>query len=455
LIGIGGTGMSAIARVLRGQGYRVTGSDRNPGDLASALVLEGASVIIGHDAANVVGADAVIVTSAAAADHVEVAAARAAGIPVYKRSDIIADIIGEKIRCIAVAGTHGKTTTTAMITHMKLKRGETPGYIIGGTLPLTGKNGEAAGDRGYSFVIEADEYDYMFLGLRPDVAVVTNIEWDHPDLFKTPEAFYDAFVQFTGKIRRGFLSALVVCADDEGAMQLGEMYKAQGGRVITYGIDNPDANFRAYNLVSDADGSHFTLNDYDGQPIDYHLPVPGRHNVLNALAAVAAIAVEVYDTIFENLSHLEGFIGVGRRFQIDGERDGVVVANDYAHHPTAIRATLEAARSRYPDRAIWAVWQPHTFSRTQALWDDFALSFVNADHVLVTPIYAAREDPIPGVDGEAMARAITLRGHKDTRFVESFAEAVELLNREVTAPAVIMILSAGDAPQIGRAFLGR
>lgn len=414
-IGIGGAGLSAIARILLERGVAVSGSDRTPNPLAEALRRDGAHVVYGHDAANVAGADAVIVTSAAAPDHVEIVAAKAAGIPVYKRADVIAAIMAGQA-AICVAGTHGKTTTTAMIAHILRQTGRDPSYIVGGTLPLTGTN--AGVGRGGAFVIEADEYDYMFLGLRPDVAVVTNVEWDHPDFFPTPESMQDAFRRFIALIPPD--GTLIACADDPGAAAL--MAEARC-HVIPYGLPS--------------------------SPIS--LPIPGRHNLYNAHAAILAAGTQgaPFD---EAAAALESFTGAGRRFDVRFDRDGIAVIDDYAHHPTAIRATLEAARSRYPDRALWAVWQPHTFSRTRALWADYLGAFADADHVVVTDIYAAREHP----DGATTAaRFVAELRHPDAHHTPSLEDAAALLDAEVCAPAAILIMSAGDAPGIGVRFLER
>ncbi len=412
-IGIGGAGLSAIARILLERGVVVSGSDRTASPLVEALRRDGARVVYGHDAANVAGADAVIVTSAAPPDHVEIAAAKAAGIPVYKRADVIASIMAGQT-AICVAGTHGKTTTTAMITHILRETGRDPSYIVGGTLPLTGTN--AGVGRGRAFVIEADEYDYMFLGLRPDTAVITNIEWDHPDFFPTPEAVLDAFRRFIALIPPK--GTLIGCADDPGAAAL--MAEAPC-RVIPYGFPAT--------LIP--------------------LPIPGRHNLYNAHAAILAAGTQ--GVPFEDAAAaLAGFTGAGRRFDVRFDRDGLAVIDDYAHHPTAIRATLEAARARYPHRALWAVWQPHTFSRTRALWADYLGAFADADHVVVTDIYAAREQP----DGvTTAARFVAALRHPDAHHAPSLEDAAALLNARVRAPAVLLIMSAGDAPQIGIRFL--
>ncbi len=450
LIGIGGAGMSAIARVLLGMGYRVTGSERLRSDIIAWLVYEGAAVIIGHDAINVIGAQAVIVTSAAANDHVEVVAARAAGIPVYKRSDILADLTAGK-RVIAVAGAAGKTTTTVMIAHMLMALGRDPSYIIGGVLPKTGKNGGVG--KGQEFVIEADEYDNMFLGLAPDIAIITNIVWDHPDFFPTEADMIASFRRFADRITaRG---TLIVTGGDRHARALSDSFGAgQPNAKSQFSLRVSSAaqdEVRIMEVRAEPDVTHFRLRlNADDEPLSVQLAIPGTHNIFNAANALTALSILGITDFAPALAALATFKGTARRFELMGEVGGVAVIDDYAHHPIKIRAVLQAARSRYPGRAIWVVWQPHTFSRTQALWEDFASAFDDCDHVLVTPVYAAREEAIPGIDGISIAGALR---HSDARFVPSFDNAVSMLLRGVEAPAAILILSAGDAPQIGRAYL--
>lgn len=438
--------MSAIARVLAQKGYRVSGSDRTETDLTRALAGEGIVVDVGHAAENVAGADLVVITSAVPSGHIEVAAAHAQRIPVYKRADIAADMMrGQTAICIA--GAHGKTTTTSMTAHILLTTGHDPSYVIGGVLPTTGRNGGYG--KGRAFVIEADEYDHMFLGLRPDIAVVTTVEWDHPDFFPTPAMMRDAFDRFAALLPADGL--LVVCADDAGALATGQLRAQAGGRVVFYGIDHPLAAWRAVGIRVTPLETRFAVEQDDRYLGEVALKIPGTHNINNALAAL--IAAETQGVPFaESAAALGTFEGAGRRFDVRGEVAGVIVVDDYAHHPTAIRVTLAAARARYPGYALWAVWQPHTYSRTQALLDDYSLSFAAADHVLVTDIYAAREQPMPGVNCEAVADAIQ---HQDVRCVPALHEAAETLLREVRAPAVLMIMSAGDAPEIGAEFLRR
>lgn len=445
IVGIGGFGMSALARVLLQQGYYISGSDRRPNALTQALAQEGAVIHTGEDAQNVMGAEMVLASSAVPADHVELAMARALNIPVYKRADAIADIMSGQTS-IAVAGTHGKTTTTAMITHLLIETGRDPSYIIGGVLRNTGQN--AGVGRGDAFVIEADEYDHMFLGLRPQVAVVTNVEYDHPDFFKTPRDLVQAFNLFVDLLPEDGL--LVACADDPTAAILAQNRLVAGWPVITYGAHNPQAGWQVTNLHIDS--QYQTVFDVvrEGQQIGTaRLQLPGEFNALNALAAL--IVADNQGVPFDEAAQaLATFQGAGRRFQARGEVAGVLVIDDYAHHPTAIRATLEAARQRFPARKIWAVWQPHTYSRTETLWDAYVTAFEAADHVLLTDIYAAREAPVDGISGAALAEAIK---HPHVRHFSTFEEITRHLLDHVQPPAAVLILSAGDAPLIGVDYL--
>lgn len=473
-IGIGGVGLSAIARVLLQKGYGVSGSDRASNDYTRALDYEGATIYEGHAAHNVDGADAVIVTSAAASDHVEIAAARAQNIPVYKRSDIIADVTqGQNV--VAIAGSHGKTTTTAMTAHILSETGRHPSYIIGGTLATTGSNANFG--TGDSFVIEADEYDNMFLGLRPQTAVITNVEWDHPDFFPTPEDFQRSFTRFADLLPEDGL--LITCGDDPVAFEMAYARRGAGLPAATYSLmdapfsgnrgrvgrgraagrslisemvdQSPQGLWRGVNLRTQAGGTVFELLHWGTSIGTIRLQLPGRHNALNAMAAIIAAYSQGVPPA-EGVAALATFEGTGRRFDLRGEVDGVAVIDDYAHHPTAIRVNVQAVRQRYPDCEVWAVWQPHTYSRMQALWNDYLTAFADADHVLVTDIYAAREQPIPEVNSAAFVSDIY---HRDARHTPSLNDAVAVLDANVFGPAVILIMSAGDAPQIGIDFLKR
>lgn len=443
-IGIGGAGLSAIARVLMERGSIVSGSDLVLSGAAEALAQDGACIYIGHRAEQVAGADAVIVSSAVREDNVEVRAAQAAAIPVLRRAEVVGHLMEGHIG-IAVAGTHGKTTTTAMIATILWEAGLDPTFIVGGTLLGPGVNARAGG--GPHFVVEADEYDRMFLGLSPQVGVVTNVEHDHPDCYPTFADFRAAFAEFVARIPPDGL--LVACGDHLEARELGQERRARGGRVVFYGREQ-GAKWTARRAHPNPSGGMDFLAVRSGRILgEVRLRVPGEHNVLNALAALA-VAEEVGVPFPTARAVLSEFRGVGRRFEIKGEMEGVAVVDDYAHHPTEIRATLAAARQRFPGRPLWAVWQPHTYSRTKTLLREFARAFDQADHVVVLPIYAARESNPLGVSS---ADVVAAMDHPDARVVASREEAVALLGAEVRPGDVVLTLGAGDGDKVGEWLL--
>ncbi len=443
-IGIGGAGLSAIARVLMEQGATISGSDLSLSPAAEALERDGARVYIGHRAEHVAGAEVVIASSAIREDNVEVQAARAAGIPVLRRAQVLGKLM-EGRTGIAVAGTHGKTTTTAMVATVLWEAGLDPTFIVGGTLVGSGVNARAGG--GPHFVVEADEYDRTFLGLSPQVAVVTNVEHDHPDCYPTFEDFRAAFVEFVARIPPDGL--LVTCWDHPAARELGRKRQDQGGRVVFYGRER-GAEWTARQVHANPSGGTDFYAVRSGRTLgEVRLRVPGEHNVLNALAALA-VADEVGVPFPTARAALGGFRGVERRFEVKGEAEGVIVVDDYAHHPTEIQATLTAARQRFPGRPIWAVWQPHTYSRTKALLEEFARAFDQADHVVVLPIYAARESDTLGVSS---ADVVARMHHPDVQAVGSREEAVALLGTEVQPGDVVITLGAGDGDKVGEWLL--
>lgn len=450
-IGIGGTGLSAIARILLEKGNVVTGSDRLMSPLAKAVEAAGATVFIGHDPANITGADIIVRSSAIPDDNTEVQAAYSAGISVMKRADLLEKILKE-YQVIAIAGTHGKTTTTAMIAWILESLGMDPSYIIGSVSINLGKNARA-GMSSY-FVIEADEYDRMFLGLNPAIAVVTNIEHDHPDCYPTEEEFRIAFAQFVRRLKPD--GVLLASVDDAGSRRLSEEVSMTGKRVKSYGIEvanvTSKADYTAVNLIANEIGG-FTFDvSIKGRPIGNHagntqvaLQVPGRHNVSNALAALGVI--DVMQLSVEKASvALSKFRGTERRFQVKGEPNNILVIDDYAHHPTEIRATLAAARARYPDRNIWAVWQPHTYSRTRALFYEFSEAFLDADNIIVMDVYAARETlPADGFSSKQIVDGIS---HANVFFIPTIQEVISFLTRTLKPQDVLLVLSAGDADKI-------
>lgn len=452
VVGIGGAGMSAIARVLLGRGVAVSGSDRQASDITRALQAAGAKVFEGHAAANIAGAGALLISSAVRDDNPEVVAARAAGIPVLKRREALPLLLAGKTQ-IAVAGTHGKTTTTALIVHILRETGRDPSYIVGGIMNNTGDNARAGS--GDAFVIEADEYDYMFLGLAPKIAVVTNVEHDHPDMFPTFQDVLAAFRRFLDQIPAD--GTLIACADDPGAFRLAYERREQGKPVILYGMDKSDADWSGIpGEIQDLQTTQFVVRTFH-----HHMPVrkhvvsalSGEHNMRNALAALAAAHAHGVP-LAEAIPALATFKGAGRRFEVMGTAGGVTVISDYGHHPTAIQATLQAARQRYPGAHLWAVWQPHTYSRTRLLAGEFARAFALADHALITDIYASREKWAPGdPDGASLARLAAEAGHPDARHSGDIPATAALLIREVEPGDAVIIFSAGDAPKIGEFLL--
>jgi len=446
LIGIGGTGLSAIARVLLESGCQVSGSDQQLSPLARSLQEAGARVCIGHQAENIRGAKLVIRSSAIRDDNVEVQAALAAGIPVLKRADFLGKLMENKTS-IAVAGTHGKTTTTAMVAWMLTALKQDPSYIIGGVSLNLGNNAHAGS--GQAFVIEADEYDRMFLGLHPMIAVVTNIEHDHPDCYPTVEGFYQAFHDFAhGLLPQGWL---VACADDPGASRLAEEARQEGFTVFTYGSSPNKTDYQAQTIkMNPAGGFSFTAT-YQGNSIGkVDLQVPGMHNVRNSLAALV-VAHQLELPLALARQALCDYQGTGRRFEIRGEVGGITVIDDYAHHPTKIRATLSAARNRYPKRRIWAIWQPHTYSRTLTFFDEFASAFKEADQVVVTEVFASRE--IDQVGTFSARRFVDAMRDKEVFFAPEIEDAVEFLLENLQSNDVMIVMSAGDADQISTQVL--
>jgi UDP-N-acetylmuramate--alanine ligase len=440
LIGIGGTGLSAIARVLLESGYTVSGSDLQESPLGQAVQAAGAQVFVGHAAENIAGANLIVRSSAIPNSNVEVQAALSASIPVLKRADFLGQLMAGRLG-IAVAGTHGKTTTTAMIAWVLTALGQDPSFIVGGVISNLGINARAGA--GLTFVIEADEYDRMFLGLHPQIAVVTNIEHDHPDIYPTPADFQAAFQDFVGCLKpEGYL---LLCGDDPGALELLLTAHEKSLRTLTYGIRNPQSDYRAKNLRTVPDGGYaFDIYRSDTFLEQISLRVPGEHNVLNALAAFA-IAHQLELALPAAAKALSEFRGTGRRFEVLGEARGITVIDDYAHHPTEIRATLSAAAARYPGRDLWVVWQPHTYSRSKTLFDDFAASFGDAQHVIVTEVYPSREPIDPYFSAQQFIQAMQ---HQDAHFVAGLPEVTSVLFARLEPGDVLLVLSAGDANQV-------
>lgn len=445
LIGIGGTGLSAIARVLLERGHKVTGSDRSPSALAESVQEAGAQVYIGHQARQVAGADVVVRSSAVPDGNVEVLAAQEAGIPVLRREEYLKEMLADQFT-IGIAGSHGKTTTTAMIVAMLKKLDLDPGFIVGGEVRDLGVNAAAGG--GEIFVIEADEYDFMFWGLSPTIAVVTNIEHDHPDCFPTERDFMAAFEGYVDRITPD--GSLVICVDDPGASHLLAYAGSKGHHWLAYSLNEPAADYIATDIAAvPGSGYSFTARR-SGEPVaEVNLDVPGVHNVQNALAAL--VTADLLNLDLEQAGWaLSTFQGAGRRFDLQGEADGVIVIDDYGHHPTEIKATLQAARARYPMARIWAAWQPHTYSRTLGWLEEFGASFSDADQVVVTGVYAARENLPLGFSLDQVSAAIE---DSPARAIEDLGSVSDFLLKHLHSGDVLIVFSAGDATQVSASVL--
>ena len=443
LIGIGGSGLSAIARVLLERGAVVSGSDLTMSPAAVALRRDGVLVSLGHAANNVNGADIVVVSSAVPEDNVEIQRARASGIPVVRRPEFLGQLM-EGTRGIAVAGTHGKTTTTAMIASILLSAGRDPTFVVGGV--LAGLNTNARAGNEPLFVVEADEYDRTFLSLRPEVAVITNVEHDHPDCYPTFDdcrAAFDTFIKLVPET-----GLLVLCWDDPVARQMAEREVGQTP-VATFGLLE-GAAWRAEEIRPNLAGGVDFLAVRNRTTLGLmRMRIPGAHNASNAMAALA-----VTDYLGVPLptarQALTDFRGVARRFEIKGQADGVTVVDDYAHHPTEILATLKATKERFPDSRLWVVWQPHTHSRTKTLLEQFGASFGKADRVIILPIYEARETEVLGISIDDVLGVMV---HDHVQAAASLEEALVWLGTEVRPGDVVLTLGAGDGYQVGEWLL--
>lgn len=438
-IGIGGAGMSALAYVLIKRGYDVSGSDISAGHMSARLAEEGAMVFLGHDACQVNDADAVVVSTAIHPENAELKAAREQEIPVLHRSDVLAALLNQADG-VAIAGAHGKTTTSAMISCIAAESGIDPTVVIGGEVSVLG--GNARNGKGNYLVAEADESDGSFLKLYPCMAVLTNIEDDHLDHYGTEENIYAAFKKFLSNIREG--GKAVLCIDNDKVRRLaGEIDK----EVITYGLEDSGADYVAKEITYDVNGTTYKLY-YKGEFLtEVHLIVPGRHNVLNSIGAFAA-AREMGIEIKSILSSLAKFGGAKRRFETKGKVNGVWVVDDYAHHPTEIGVTLSAARQTKPERLI-CVFQPHRYSRTQLLFDEFCSCFKECDELIVTDIYAASEVPIPGVTSAKLVEGITAATGQKVQYIPRLHKAEEYLELEAKPGDLIMTIGAGDVFKIG------
>ena len=442
-MGVGGAGMCALAELLLRSGGRVSGCDLKDSQALRDVAELGGEVMVGHDGAHAEGASALVVTSAVPREHPELVAARARGIPVLKRAEALGAWVNAG-RLVAIAGTHGKTTTTAMTTEVLAAAGMDPTGLVGGRVPRWNGNLRYGSDR--LFVVEADEYDRSFLTLTPDIAVITNLEADHLDIYGDLEGVRRGFADFVAGVRGG--GRVIVCADDHGASKL---LPAVGPAGYTYGT-HAGSMLRATDVSVTAASTRCTVWEEGRRVGPLSVGTGGRHNLLNGLAAAAAARAlgADWDPIREALA---AFGGVGRRFERIGEVRGTVVIDDYAHHPTEITAALRAVRALHPDRRLVAVFQPHLFSRTRDFASEFGQSLALADSVWITDVFPAREAPIPGVTGELVVEATRAAGASDVNYEAKVEALPRAVAERVGAGDVVVTLGAGSIEVVGRAIL--
>ncbi len=443
-VGIGGIGMSGIAEVLLNLGYRVSGSDLRESPATRRLAGLGARIEIGHRPGNLGDASVVVTSSAVGPDNPEVLEALRRLVPVIPRAEMLAELMRMKY-AVAVAGAHGKTTTTSMVAAVLSDAGLDPTVVVGGRLRSLGSNARLG--QGEFLVAEADESDGSFLVLAPTVAVITNIDREHMDHYRDETALDDAFVNFANKVP--FYGAVVACLDDARVQAVLPRIRK---RTVTYGL-SAQADVSARHVTAAGGRTRFQVLVAGAPAGDVDLGVPGRHNVLNALAAVA-VAIELDVAPAVACRALTGFQGVDRRSQVVGEAGGVLVMDDYAHHPTEIQAVLGALRQAY-DRRVVAVFQPHRFSRTRDLFDRFLTAFYGADAVVVTDIYPAGEPPLEGVDAGALVDGIRTHGHRDVTYVPVLGDLAEAVADRLQPGDLVVTLGAGNIWQTGREILRR
>ena len=442
-VGIGGSGMSGIAEVLANIGYEVTGSDLSQNAMTDRLASLGAKIFIGHAALNIDGANVVVVSSAVSDENPEVIAAKEQNIPVVPRAEMLAEIMRFS-NGIAVAGTHGKTTTTSLVTSLLAEGGLDPTFVIGGRLNSTASNSRLG--TGEFLVAEADESDASFLLLQPMISVVTNIDADHLTTYDNDfEKLKDTFVEFLHHLP--FYGIAVLCVDDDNVCDiLPEITRT----IVSYGI-HYDADIRAKNVRYAGTQSFFTVERKGKPSLDVTLNMPGEHNIQNALAAIA-IATELDISDEAILSGLDKFQGVGRRFQCYGDikvnQGTVILVDDYGHHPTEMQATMRAVRSAWPERRMVVLFQPHRFTRTRDLFEDFSQVLSEPDVLVLMDVYAATEESIAGADGRSLARSIRNRGQVDPIFVPDQEDIVTALQNQLKDGDVLLTLGAGSVGAI-------
>ncbi len=445
MVGIGGIGMSGIAEILLIRGYEVSGSDSNVSETTERLKKLGATIFPGHDASNVEGADVVVYTSAVkATENVETHEAMARHIPVIKRSEMLAELMRMKYG-IGIAGTHGKTTTTTMTGHVVQDGSFDPTIIVGGRVHSFDKTNAVVG-KGDIILVEADEYDRTFLRLSPSMAVITNIEAEHLDIYKDLDDVKEAFVEFANSVP--FYGVVIVCLDDANVRSI---LPDIDRRTISYGF-TPQAQVRAINTEQNGFENSFTVLFEEKVLGEVSIKSPGEHNIKNALAAIA-VGLELGMTFEDIKSGLERFQGIFRRFQPKMDTDDLIVIDDYAHHPTEVKASIDGARKGWKDRRLVAVFQPHLFSRTQQMYSEFGLSFFDAEVLVVTDVYPSREEPIEGVTGELISDTAKQYGHRNVHYVKDKTELPGKLNEIVKDGDIVITMGAGDIYKFGEQFI--
>jgi len=442
-VGIGGIGMSGIAELLLNLGYKVSGSDISSSDITRRLESFGGIIFQGHSAEQIRGADVVVTSSAIGPDNPEVAAAGQGSTPVIPRAEMLAELMRLKYS-VAIAGAHGKTSTTSIVASVLGKGGLDPTVVIGGKLKSIDSN--ALLGEGDYIVAEADESDGSFLKISPTIAVVTNIDREHLDFYQDLNAIKEVFLSFIDKIP--FYGLAVLCLDDEPIQDIIPNIQK---RFTTYGMST-QANLQAKDVVFEGLKSRFHVHHLGVKLGEIVLNLPGIHNVYNALAAIA-VGIELdipFDVIKSALQTAEG---VQRRLEIKGENKGITVVDDYGHHPTEVKITLQAVRESWPDRRVVVVFQPHRYTRTQALFDDFTRAFYQSDLLVVLPIYAAGEKKIKGVEGNTLFEGIRSHGHREVVYMQDFETAVSHLKKVLTQSDILLTMGAGDVWKVGEMIL--
>lgn len=443
-VGIGGIGMSGIAEILLNQGFEISGSDLNENENTDYLRLKGVNITIGHFPENIIGKEVVVYSSAVnPEDNPEIIEARKQGIPVIRRAEMLAEATRLNY-CVAIAGTHGKTTTTSMIGLILIKAGFDPTVIVGGRLKDFGGTNARLGNGDWT-VVEADEFDRSFLQLLPSIAVINNIEPEHLDIYDGIDDLKKTFLQFANKVP--FYGFVALGTDNPNVK---EILSGINKKIVTYGLSRNN-DYYAKDIELKNNLSKFTLIKNSVNLGDITLNVPGYHNVKNALAAISVASEMGVDfTIIKDA--LKEFNGVLRRFDIEGEINGIMIVDDYAHHPTEIQSTLDAARKGW-DRRIVAVFQPHTYTRTREFYKEFAQSFDEADVLIITDVYAARENPIDGITGEIIAQQAQAYGHRNVHYIPEFDKIVEFLSSELQEGDMLITIGAGNVFKIGRMMM--